>query len=67
MKSTLAEGCRSSPPGYIGWQADTTTRVDYISPTGSKNLASGFRVQEGLVTQADKFNESGPGKGIWRE
>jgi hypothetical protein len=24
IKSTLTYGCRTGPPGYIGWQADTT-------------------------------------------
>jgi hypothetical protein len=25
IKLTLAQGCRTDPPGYIGWQAGTTT------------------------------------------
>ncbi len=46
IQSTLAEGCRTGPPGCKGWRAGTTTlchRVDYIPQSGTKNLASGSK------------------------
>ncbi len=40
MQSILAEGCRTGPPGYIGWRAEPYAIVDNITQSGTQNLAS---------------------------
>jgi hypothetical protein len=45
LKLTPAQGCRTGPSGYIGWQANTTilyAGVNYIPHSGTMNLASEF-------------------------
>jgi hypothetical protein len=42
----MAQGCRTGPPGYIGWRAGSTTYaiVDYIPLSGTMNFASELSV-----------------------
>ncbi len=42
-KLTPAWGCRTGPPGYIGWQAGKTTlcRSQLYPQSGTKNLTTG--------------------------